>query len=143
MEEHTQEGALQCYSQHLFRERIRREINGKMETVGRLTVCARRFMREKPAYINDPIQSIDYSLPDCKKCVRELTSFRDSITINLDMAGISRNEAREWLSAVIRSGCRDFTYSTDWRKRIKPCVPEPTIADCNTMGPEEQREPLF
>jgi hypothetical protein len=112
-----------------------------------MTMCARRFNREKPHFITDPLQAMSYSLPECKACVKELTSFRKDISIDFTRTKITKAEAREWISAMIRSRSFDFQYAPNWRKAVsvKDMAPAPDKPRFGAYqpSPEEETEMTF
>ena len=106
-----------CFAQYLISQRITEKQDGKIETIGHMTMCARRFQKDKPEYVTDYIQAIGYALPECCTCCRELTSFRKSIQVDFAKTKRSKEQVRVWISEQVRKGCRNFNYDPNYKDR--------------------------
>ena len=129
-----------CYAAHIYGQPISEKQNGITVTIGHMTVCARRFIKElpkEPAYAEslDFMARLNYSLPECKTCCRELTSFRKSIQVDFSKTKRTKEQIREWISGQVRRGCRDFTYDPGY-KDTSPMLPNPTVPGFGDYNPD-------
>ena len=105
--------AFNCYDQFLITQYITERQNGVMDRIGSLVMCYRRFLKDKPEYIVDFMQTLGYRLPECHNCCRELASFRKSIRMDWPKTTLTKEAAREWISTQVRKGCSNFQYGVE------------------------------
>lgn len=145
MENENKTPDLNCYSQHLNCQAITEKIGDTIETIGHMTVCARRFLKplpKEPAYLEslDFVARLNYQTPDCATCCRELTSFRRSIQVDFKKTKRTKEQIREWISGQVRRGCRDFCYDPKYIDR-SPMLPNPAVPGLDEYNPDAHIEP--
>ena len=129
-----------CYDQFLIQQRITERQGPIAETIGHLTMCARRFLSPKPDYVVDFMQTLSHSLPDCATCCRELTSFRKSIKVDFTKTKRTKEQVREWISGQVRRGCRDFFYDPQYTDK-SDMLPNPAAPTFGDYNPDQYTEP--
>lgn len=129
-----------CYDQYLICQRITEKHGNIHETIGHMTVCARKFQAQKPPYITDFLQALSFALPECKTCVRELTSFRKSIKVDFTKTKRTKEQVREWISGQARRGCRDFFYDPQYTDKSE-MIPNPAAPTFGEYNPDKFTEP--
>jgi hypothetical protein len=129
-----------CFAQYLTSQRITEKQDDKYETIGHMTVCLRRFQKDKPGYITDYIQALGYALPECRTCCRELTSFRKSIAVDFSKTKRTKEQIRIWISEQVRKGCRNFAYDPHYKDRCE-MLPNPATPVFGDYTPDAYIEP--
>lgn len=132
--------SVNCYDQYLIRQSITEKQGDIQETIGHMTVCARKFLAQKPLYITDFLQALSFALPECKTCVRELTSFRKSIMVDFTKTKRTKEQIHAWISEQVRKGCHDFTYDPNYKDNSE-MLPNPTVPSFGDYNPDQFIEP--
>ena len=131
---------VKCYDQYLFCQHITEKQGDIHETIGHITICTRRFQKQKPLYITDFMQSLSFALPECLTCVRELTSFRKSIMVDFKKTKRTKEQVREWISGQVRRGCHDFFYDPQYTDKSE-MLPNPAAPTFGVYNPDQFTEP--